>query len=78
MDSSVLSSYQQKIWKSLLNGALIQCSEGINYKTWLIYPDGKREKVRRDSVESLCAKMDCYLKFGEYQGIYFNPKWRKA
>jgi len=66
-----MSKYQQKILNALKNGAKLDCTEGSNYKTWLVYPDGEKENVRRDSVNAVCSEYEGKLKF-EKDGI----RWR--
>jgi hypothetical protein len=68
-----MSKYQDKIIDSLKKGAKLQCGEGENYKTWLVYPDGKTENVRRDSANKICIDYENKLIFGEIAGI----SWRK-
>ena len=63
------SNYQTKIVEALKNGAKLQCTEGSNYKTWLVYPDGKRKIVRRDSANKICSDFESKLVFGEWSGI---------
>ena len=64
-----MSKYQIKIVEALKNGAKLQCTEGKNYKTWLIYADGKKQKVRRDSANKVCIDFESKLVFGEWSGI---------
>lgn len=68
-----MTAYQEKIKQALISGALLQCTEGKNYKTWLIYPNGKKEIVRRDSAEKVCESCFGSLVFGEISGI----RWHK-
>jgi len=49
-----------------------QSNEGKDYKTWLIYPNGDKLTVRRDSAEKVCEIYDRQLIFGEHLGI----RWR--
>lgn len=67
-----MSKYQAKIVDALKTGAKLQCTEGVNYRTWLIYPDGKKEIVRRDSANKVCSAFENNLVFGELNGI----RWR--
>lgn len=62
-------NYQETIVNDLKNGARLQCTEGGNYKCWIVYPDGKTRNVRRDSAERVCRDYDRYLIFGEWAGI---------
>ena len=64
-----MSKYQTKIVEALKKGAKLQCTEGKNYKTWLIYADGKKQKVRRDSANKVCIDFESKLVFGEWSGI---------
>ncbi len=68
-----MSKYQNKIVDALKSGAKLQCSEGSNYKTWLVYPDGKKENVRKDSANKVCIDFERKLIFGGWGGI----SWRK-
>jgi len=68
-----LTAYQKKIKQALIDGALLQCTEGKNYKTWLIYPNGSIENIRRDSANKVCELYFGSLVFGESTGIW----WRK-
>ena len=68
----MMSKYQTKIVEALKNGAKLQCTEGANYKTWLVYSDGKKENVRRDSANKVCSDFESKLVFGEWSGI----RWR--
>jgi len=69
-----MSNYQLMILDALQMGAKLQCTEGENYKCWLVYPDGKKKNVRRDSAEKVCNENEQYLIFGEVDGI----KWRNS
>lgn len=64
-----MTKYQEQILKDLENGAKLQCTEGSNYKAWLVYPDGTERKVRRDSAEKVCYENDSLLIFGLHDGI---------
>lgn len=68
----IMSKYQTKIVEALKNGAKLQCTEGENYKTWLVYPNGEKENVRRDSANKVCLDYESKLVFGEWSGI----RWR--
>lgn len=68
-----MSNYQNKILNALKNGAKLQCTEGKNYKTWLIHPNGEKENIRRDSANKICSNYENNLTFGDWDGI----KWRK-
>ena len=69
-----MTAYQEKIKQALMNGALLQCTEGKNYKTWLVYPNGTIEIVRRDSAEKVCESCFGSLVFGEPNGIRWYKK----
>jgi hypothetical protein len=68
-----MSRYQQRIVNALKVGARLQCTEGRNYRAWLVYTDGTIEKIRRDSANRVCMDYDKNLIFGEWGGI----RWRK-
>jgi hypothetical protein len=68
-----MSKYQTKIVEALKNGAKLQCTEGANYKTWLVYPNGKIENIRRDSANKVCLDYENKLVFGLNEGI----SWKK-
>lgn len=67
-----LTKYQLKIVEELKLGARLQSSEGKNYKTWLVYPNGDKSIIRRDSSEKICELYERNLIFGEHLGI----RWR--
>jgi hypothetical protein len=67
-----MSKYQIKIVEALKSGAKLQCTEGANYKAFLVYPDGTKENVRRDSANKVCSDFEGKLAFGEWSGI----RWR--
>ena len=60
---------QDQILKDLKNGAKLQCTEGSDYKAWLVYPDGTERKVRRNSAEKVCNENESLLIFGRPDGI---------
>lgn len=64
-----MTKYQTQILKDLENGAKLRCTEGNNYKVWLVYPDGAERKVRRDSAERVCVENESLLIFGRPDGI---------
>lgn len=64
-----MTKYQDQILKDLENGAKLQCTEGSNYKAWLVYQNGTERKVRRDSAEKVCAENESLLIFGRPDGI---------
>lgn len=68
-----LSKYQQEILTAVKNGAYLQCTEGKNYKTWLVFKDGTTKTVRRDSANFIANTFQNNLIFGDRKGIY----WRK-
>lgn len=68
-----MSKYQDKIVEALKSGSILQCTEGVNYKTWLVHPDGTSEYIRRNSANKICEKYDNMLIFGDLCGI----RWRK-
>lgn len=67
-----MSKYQTKIVEALKKGAKLQCTEGVNYKVWLVYPNGNKENVRRNSANKVCLDFEDKLVFGEMSGI----RWR--
>lgn len=67
-----MSKYQNKIVDALRNGARLQCNEGANYKTWLVYSNGRKEIIRRDSANKVCSDFESNLIFGEMMGV----RWR--
>ena len=71
-----MTRYQVKIFEAIREGALLQCTEGENYKCWLLYPDGTKRTVRRDSAEKVCDLNEEVLIFGNKAGIlhYKNIK----
>lgn len=64
-----MTKYQDQILKDLKNGAKLQCTEGSNYKVWLVYPDETERTVRRDSAEKVCNENESLLIFGRPDGI---------
>lgn len=72
-----MSKYQTKIVEALKNGAKLQCTEGTNYKTWLIYPNGNKENIRRDSANKVCSNFESKLVFGELSGIRWRTNLKK-
>ena len=68
-----MTDYQLMILEALQIGAKLQSTEGENYRCWLIYPNGERKNVRRDSAEKVCNENGRYLVFGEQEGI----RWRE-
>ena len=69
-----MSKYQLKIIEALKGGAKLQCTEGSSYKTWLIYPNGVKEVIRRDSANKVCESYFGSLVFGESTGIRWYKK----
>ncbi len=67
-----MSKYQQMIINSLKDGAKLQSTEGNNYKTYLIFPNGERKNIRRDSSEKVCLEYESKLVFGEKDGIRYR------
>lgn len=68
-------NYQEKIFEALKNGSKLQCTEGANYKTWLIHPNGTTETVRRDSANKVCETYFSKLVFGELGGIRISDRY---
>jgi len=69
-----MSYYQLQILEALQIGAKLRCTEGEKFKTWLVYPNGERKTVRRDSAIKVCADNDEFLVFGEHGGIRWRTK----
>ena len=68
-----MSNYQLIILEALQIGARLKSTEGKNYKAWLVYPNGEKRNIRRDSAEIVCRNNEQYLVFGELEGI----RWRE-
>lgn len=67
-----MSNYQKQIVEALKSGAKLQCTEGANYRAWLVFKDGTKKNVRRDSANKVCSDYEGKLVFGEHSGI----RWR--
>ena len=68
-----MSKYQNRIVESLKLGAQLHCTEGVDYKTWLINPNGSTEPIRRDSAERICLDYQDKLVFSDLRyGIYWR------
>jgi hypothetical protein len=67
-----MNNYQKQIVEDLKTGAVLQCTEGENYRCWLVYPDGKHKNIRRDSANKICSDYENHLIFGQQHGI----KWK--
>jgi hypothetical protein len=67
-----MTKYQDQILKDLKDGAKLQCTEGHNYKAWLVYPNRHERKVRRDSAEKVCNENFEDLIFGSFDGISYK------
>ena len=68
-----ISKYQREIIKKMKNqGAVIDCDEGGNYKVWLRFPNGKKEIVRKDTINSLSEK-GAFKDYGAENGLKLNP-----
>lgn len=72
-----MTNYQKQILKDIQQGALLQCSEGINYKAWLKYQDGSIRNVRRDSACRVCDVYQDKLIFGNLEGIKWNTNYKE-
>lgn len=64
-----MTDYQNMIFEALQSGAKLKSTEGKNYKCWLVYPNGEKKTIRRDSAEKVCTENSSRLVFGEAQGI---------
>lgn len=53
-----LTAYQKWILEEMKNGAVIDCTEGANYKVWLTRPDGNATTIRRDTANILTSMPD--------------------
>lgn len=52
-----LTDYQTKVVNTLKRDrAKIQTSEGRDYKVWVVYPNGNRITIRRDTASALFTK----------------------
>lgn len=68
-----MSKYQKHIIELLKSGAQLHCTEGVNYKCWVILSDGTEVNVRRDSAEKICREYQDKLVFGDIKcGIYWG------
>ncbi len=67
-----MTTYQNIIVDALKSGAKLCCTEGENYKCWLVHPDGRHQNIRRDSAEIICQKYDKFLIFGNNNGILWK------
>jgi hypothetical protein len=68
-----MSKYQKHIIELLKQGAQLHCTEGANYKCWLVLADGTRVNLRRDSAEKICREYQDKLVFGDIKnGIYWR------
>lgn len=57
----------------LKDGALLNCTEGTDYKTWLEFPNGNKQSIRRDTAEKICNVYMDKLNFGN-DGITWKSK----
>jgi hypothetical protein len=73
-----MTKYRDQILKDLKNGAKLQCTEGSDYKAWLVYPDGTERKVRRDIAEKVCNENEGILIFGRPDGIAHRKAVQKG
>lgn len=64
-----MTKYQNQILKDMKDGAKLRCTEGTNYKTWLLYPDGEKRTIKRDAAEKVCTENAELLLFGRHDGI---------
>jgi len=53
------------------NGAILKCTEGKNYKSWLQYKDGTKKTVRRDTASKISVEFMHKLNFTN-EGITFK------
>lgn len=51
-----LSTAQKSIIDEMLKGAILDCSEGSNYKAWLKYPEGTKKSINRISAEKITTE----------------------
>jgi hypothetical protein len=62
-----LSTAQKSIIDEMLKGAILDCSEGSQYKAWLKYPDGTKKSINRISAEKITTESSFqYLSFSTY------------
>lgn len=73
-----MTKYQLMIFEALKIGARLQSTEGENYRCWLIYPNGTRKNIRRDSAEKVCDENEQHLIFGEHEGIRWQEPNRNT
>jgi hypothetical protein len=65
-----LSTAQKRIIDEMLKGAILDCSEGSNYKAWLKYPEGTKKSINRISAEKITTE-------SSYQYLSFsNDGWK--
>lgn len=68
-----MSTYQKHIIELLKSGAQLHCTEGVNFKCWLVLSDGTQKMVRRDSADKICLQYQDKLVFGDIKnGIYWR------
>ncbi|WP_079242633.1 hypothetical protein [Chryseobacterium indologenes] len=64
-----LTKYQKSIVDQMIDGAVLKCNEGKNYKAWLKFPNGDTKPVRVNSAEIITNESSYqFLKFGN-EGI---------
>lgn len=57
---------QIKILNALKSGSVLQCTEGVSYKVWILHPDSRKESIRRDYAEKFCSENN--IVYGESKG----------
>lgn len=65
-----INKTQDFILNSLSKGAVLQCSEGKNFKTWLRFEDGTKKTIRRDQSDKFCAENN--VEYGDSKGGAFT------
>lgn len=70
-----LSKAQKIIIDEMINGAFLDCSEGKNYKAWLIYPDGRKKIINRISAERITSEFSYKYLILKENGWTINWKY---
>lgn len=70
-----LTDYQRKILTEMRDrGAVIQTTEGKDYKVWLYYPNGETKGIRKDTANLLF--LGGYITLNEESvGYYYEYKY---
>jgi hypothetical protein len=73
-----MTKYQTKIFEDIKDGALLKSTEGKNYKCWLLYPDGSKKNIRKDSAEKVCDLNEDVLIFGCDAGVLYYKNIKRS